>query len=114
MSDWRKVYWRFQNRVLNAGQFHEGKKRPCLVALCVSVGVTAFGFACTLVYPVVMPGLPGTYSGFLPGICFMVLILVGLLCSLLSLLWCVGSLIVAILRYVHKHQPKHPNWSDFK
>ena len=61
-----------------------------MVALFISVGVAAFGFACMLVFPTIFPSPPGTDSGWGPAICFAGLILVGLLCSLLSLLWCLG------------------------
>ena len=92
-------------------------KRPCLLVLFISAGVAALGYAGTQMVPVVMRHFHiacENYNGLGEMICFIALMVVGLIFSLLSLLWCLGSLIAAILRYVHKHQPEHPNWSDLK
>jgi len=85
-------------------------KRPCLLALCSSLGMVAVGIALWVILDHVIPD--HAYNGMIWFILLMVLILLGAVCSVISLIWCIGCSITAICRYVHTHRMKHPDSHD--
>ena len=92
-------------------------KRPCFIVLLISAGIATIGYAGTLLVTPLMRlfHVPeGNYNGIGPLIISAVVMLVGLFFTVLSLVWCLGSVIAAILSYLHRHQPEHPNWSDLR
>jgi len=74
-------------------------KRPCLVALCISLSMVAVGIVLSVILDRVIPG--PAYNGMMWFILLAVLIVVGAVCSVISLIWC-------ICRYVHTRRLKNP------
>ena len=85
-------------------------KRPCLLALCSSLSIVAVGIGLSVILDRVIPG--PAYNGMIWFILLMVLTLVGAVCSVISLIWCIGCSIAAIYRYVHTHRLKYPDSHD--
>jgi hypothetical protein len=84
-------------------------KRSGLLTLFISLGIMAFGIGGLKALPL-LPQLfhvpPGNYNGMTPALLFILVMMVGVICSVLSWLWCVGWLIVAIFSYIREHPAK--------
>ena len=85
-------------------------KRPCLLALGISLSMVAVGVGLSVILDHIIPG--PAYNGMIWFILLAVLILVGVICGVISLIWCIGCSVVAIRRKVNTSRSKHPNSHD--